>query len=501
MATYYVNQLGAGAQNGTSLGNAWSVANLNAPSSYTAGDTIILNGTISTQVTIQRSGTAGNPITLLFATGAKVSAAKWDSTGAILVYGNQSYVTIDGGATGTIGGPNGNASFVNGYIECTANGTGLANSVECVGILANEAKHFVVQNLAMYNLYVRTGTTDQIPSVPYGVAGIACFDNNGNGQNDLTFSNLLIHDTEIGIFTDYGVGGSNYTANQVTVYNCNWGGGTADRGAGATLSGLVVHDCWFYNFTNWNDTVGNQYHHNGWYSYAESGGTLTNPTYYKNKLGPGFGGSYQTSGIFVSNAAAGSTVNGATYYDNLFVAGAGEYCSNGMITFGSKAGTSRIYNNTFIGGVQQAVRGGGTTDIQNNVFKTETGTAIAFDTSATLTSSHNSFFNSSAVSPFVAVVSGSDVSKTLLQWQGLGYDLSPVTADPNLDANYVPQAGSPVIGVGSDQSAYFTTDYAGTAWAGGTGWGIGALKASGSGSTGGSSLSGKITLSGKVIIK
>ncbi len=483
MSIFYVTQNGAGARNGTSLGNAWSVTDFNAPATYIGGDTIRLEGTITSQIAVQHGGSAGNIVTILFGTGAKLSSPIWDSTGAIVVYANLSYITIDGGAVGYIGGPSGNVLNVNGIIECTANGTILANQLPSRGIYTVSAKHFTVQNLAIINLYVRTSTTDlNISNSPNTVSGIEVEDSDGNGVNNLLFSNLLIHDTQVGIFCDYGIGDSNYIIDHVEVYNCNWGGGTGDRGVGATLSGLVVHDCWFHDFAAWNDTVSvgdSKYHHNGWYAYAESGGTLTNPTFYKNKLGPGFGGQYQTSGLFVSSAAVGSTVSSATYYDNLFVAGAGEYCSNGMITFGVKAGINRIYNNTFIGGIQQALRGGGDTDIQNNLFSSETGTAIAYDTSSgTLTSSHNAFYNLSVIAPFV-VASGSDVAKTLVQWQGLGYDLSPITTDPNLDVNYVPQTGSPVIGVGSDQSAYFSTDYAGTAWAGGTSWGIGALKALG----------------------
>ena len=42
------------------------------------------------------------------------------------------------------------------------------------------------------------------------------------------------------------------------------------------------------------------------------------------------------------------------------------------------------------------------------------------------------------------------------QWQALGFDTHGVTADPNLDSNYIPQAGSAAIGKGTNLTSQCT---------------------------------------------
>ena len=116
-STWFITQAGAGSGNGTSLINACSESNHNAGTlAILPGDTVILHGTFTGTLNIINSGSSGNIITYLFDTGAKFSAAVWSqSTGAIGMNGI-SYVTINGGATGTIGGINGNPSLANGII-------------------------------------------------------------------------------------------------------------------------------------------------------------------------------------------------------------------------------------------------------------------------------------------------------------------------------------------------------------------------------------------------
>lgn len=71
--TYYITQSGAGLQDGTSLANAWSAVNFNDTANWSStentakidpGDTAILSGTFTSQLTIGQSGTSGNPITI-----------------------------------------------------------------------------------------------------------------------------------------------------------------------------------------------------------------------------------------------------------------------------------------------------------------------------------------------------------------------------------------------------------------------------------------------------
>ena len=98
-ATYYVTQSGAGSKNGTSLANAWSVANYNASGTPTGGDTIYFSGTITSTVVPGKSGTGnGNGRLTLDFSGAALTAPA-------LSFSNISYLTLNGGtiAAGTDG--------------------------------------------------------------------------------------------------------------------------------------------------------------------------------------------------------------------------------------------------------------------------------------------------------------------------------------------------------------------------------------------------------------
>ena len=148
---HYVTQAGAGLQTGTAAA-PWSVADLNDEWSQVApGDTVVLMaGNITSQITISASGAAGNPITILFAPGATMSVPAWSGNGAISIPG-LSYIVIDGGATGAIGGYGANGT-PNGIIENSANGTNLANKVNTCGIaLTGSCTNVTIQNLVIAN--------------------------------------------------------------------------------------------------------------------------------------------------------------------------------------------------------------------------------------------------------------------------------------------------------------------------------------------------------------
>lgn len=94
--SYFVTQSGAGSQNGLSLANAWSVANFNASSAPTGGDTVFFSGSITTQVGAKSgTGNGASRLTLDF-TSATLSVSGTD----ILISGDN-YVTITGGKIAT----------------------------------------------------------------------------------------------------------------------------------------------------------------------------------------------------------------------------------------------------------------------------------------------------------------------------------------------------------------------------------------------------------------
>lgn len=460
MATKYISPSGAGTQDGSSAANALSVSLHNA-GSFSPGDVIrITSGTYASTLIPPSSGTAGNEILYLAESGAIFSKGVWAAnTGAIYI-GNKSHIVIDGD----------NVLI----IRNTANGTGLANSVESCGIYLQETKFCTVKNLEISNIYVRSGTTEAID----GGYGIRSVNSNGNGVNDLLVTNCTIHDVTAGIGFDYGVGDHDFTFSDNTIYNVNWGIAGGDRGATCTLSGLRVTGNRIYGFSAWDDTVANSFHHNGIFVFADNG-TLTAPEVYGNHIGPGFGGAYQTSGIYINGHVLTPRV-----YNNIIECDPGEYSANGLITIGSlETTTLDVFNNTLIGGgTGECIHISGTPgvaqtfNIQNNIGAGGGGgqfIGIYINGSITLNSDHN-LIHDFAANPFSYSATSSSSLKSLPQWQALGFDTDAITSDPNLDAEYAPQAGSPAIDAGTDLSAYFTTDYNGDAR--NDPWDIGAIR-------------------------
>jgi len=161
--TVYISQSGAGSANGTSSANAYALTWLNTAGNWgtgvgqiNPGDTITLEGAITSPITIAASGTAGHVTTLLFDTGAYMSRPYWvngltaydgwDNVGNIkqgaIMAGNLSYFTIDGGT--------------NGFIECADNGQTKTTQWDCAGIFIQSPQYVTIQNLLIKNLYTRT---------------------------------------------------------------------------------------------------------------------------------------------------------------------------------------------------------------------------------------------------------------------------------------------------------------------------------------------------------
>jgi hypothetical protein len=162
-AQWYVTDQGTGTKVG-SVGNTWSIAGLNAWTNITAGDTIHLQGTITNAITCGGSGDTGNPVTILFDSGAVLEAPYWGN-GAIII-GNNTNIVIDGG--------------VNGLIQATANGSGLAYTNGSIGVYigapsgANDPGYITVQNLTISNMYKRIAGIAEV-SVPHDTISIKIY--------------------------------------------------------------------------------------------------------------------------------------------------------------------------------------------------------------------------------------------------------------------------------------------------------------------------------------
>jgi hypothetical protein len=489
-ATYYVTQAGAGSADGSSLGNAASIATL-ASHTAAAGDTISLNGTITSQIVVHNGGSSGSPVTYLFASGAKMSKGTWGGAAALDIGGN-SYVTVDGGATGTIGGYNGNPALANGIIESTTNGTGLTTQNNDGGITSHDCHNVIVKGLVIRNMYVRTtGGTD---TNQYGI-GFYDFWNGGTAPSNVTCTNCIFHDESTGCGFDYGPSASTLEMSFCTSYNCNWGGNAGDHGASSTLTGLLVHDNYFYNWQTWtssNAGVQAALHHNGFYGWAESGGSLRTVSAYNNFCGPGYDSTQSSAGLFFSG-----DIGSITIYNNILYADSGGSSSDGLIMVWKYKGANDtnlfVYNNTIVStgsaGVGIEVFSGGgsgtvtaTYTVKNNVIST-TATAIAdyYNTLNTLVADYNIGYNLNSSESYNSSSTGSAGFMNFASWQGLGYDTHGSSSNPNLNGSYVPQPTSSAISAGVNLSSVFTLDFAGLTRPASAAWDIGALQNSGGG--------------------
>jgi hypothetical protein len=462
----YVAQTATGSGSGADASDCKSIASINTTWTGAAGDTVHLVGTFTTELTVGGGGAAGNPVTILFEPNAKFSAPYWPTAwwggGAITVgtsgWGTP-YVTIDGGS--------------NGVIEATDNGTSLTYQTNAIGISAASCKNLTIQNLTIRNMYVRTGSTEKNGN---GVAiQSRCIAGN---VTDLTVSNCIITEANIGIDSDYGDSCSNYTFIANTITRVNWGGRCGDRNSSSHMTNLVVAKNVFNTFTNWNETATDLFHHNGFYAWAESGGHLSGVRVYGNLIGPNFGNQYCTSGVFFSGRISDILV-----YNNVFKENANDAPANGLITggFGNGYGGMQIYNNTFIGhGVGQAINigaGNGLYTVKNNLASgVVTFISDGYNASSTLVCDYNLGYNLNLSQAFSVSATDTSSFNTFAQWRNFGFDLHGLNANPNLDPNYIPQAGSPAIGAGTNLSGIFITDFAGNLRPASGNWDIGAYE-------------------------
>lgn len=484
METIYIAETAQGSDTGADAANAHSASWFNTAGNWSStkvsgkvgpGDVVHLVGTLITQLVVQGNGSSGNVITILFDPGAKFSSpTRTDS--CIYVY-LHSFIVVDGGATGTIGGRFGDPALANGLMECTDNGTELTYQNGGSGVFIRESHDVTVKGLVVANMYVRTRGGEQNAIG----AGISASDVNEHGVYNILVKNCIVHDAYIGINTDYGPGGHDYTVEECTVYNCNWGVKNSDRNSASTMTNFTVKGCWLHDWANWDDTVSNSWHHNGVFVFANYG-VCTNISIYdcwvsgKYTAATGAETNHATSGFYVN-----TNVNNVRIYNNVLLA-LGSAPGNGLITVAVYPGSTDpyIFNNTLVcdslvGGHLITVGWGVCTyHVKNNICVGGTAISRTYAASSGLDSDNNIFYTLLAMRPFATSTGSSEGSRTFAEWQGLGYDAHSIVADPLLDGTtYKLGAGSPAIGAGADLSTFFNTDAAGLDRPNGSAWDLG----------------------------
>ena len=105
----YISQSGSGGANGSSCSNAYPASFFNSSANWGAAETQIgpgttahLCGTIGTSLTAQGNGASGNPVTILFESGAKLSQPVCNAMTGCLSLNGRSFMVVDGGSDGVV---------------------------------------------------------------------------------------------------------------------------------------------------------------------------------------------------------------------------------------------------------------------------------------------------------------------------------------------------------------------------------------------------------------
>lgn len=469
-ADYYIAQTAAGDNDATSCANAkaitaltWGSGNMGA-----AGNTIHICGTITSTLTIGASGSAGQPITILFESGAKFSKgdnAAWGgdtapSTSSAIYASSKYYITIDGGT--------------NGIIENTDNGTGLGVSVNSHGIGMSAVSNIVIKNLTIKEIYKRTARSD-VDSNSYGV-GIWV----RNGSNITVNNNNIYGAFYCLVFTATTGDPSGLYVHHNNLSQMSTGIKIALDGS-TNYSNLNIYNNRIFDTYVWDGSWGTGlwHHRDGIHTWGNyTGKTIGTLNIYNNTFDgdwgaqSGWASPRVTGYIYVTDYTTPLLI-----YNNLFAPTDGTY-NNGWIdahTYGT--GTIEIYNNTFSGLVKKSIGGTGvylagtgswTATFKNNIFKTLYIGVYDPTSDSTITSDNNIFYDLNTVGR-----TGSAWYSSLSSWQGYlgggcpsatGNDCNSVTTDPKFvsSSDFSLQSDSPAIDAGDDLSASFTTDILGS---------------------------------------
>lgn len=476
----YIAQSAAGAASGTDCADAYAVTFFNTAANWGSGaaqigpgTTVHLCGTFTgtagaNMLTVQGSGTSGSPVTVLFESGAVMTAPYWSGANGAIELNSKSYIVVSGGS--------------NGIIENTANGSGFANHQNSIGIDAASTTNCEIKNLSILNIYVHSSASDNAIDQT-AMNAIKSYPPSTN----LTIDNNTIHDC--GWCLDgYGNG---YLVSGNNIYNMDHG---LAIGLGAGSAGnMTIHDNHIHDYANW-DTTTDAYHHDGIHAWGQ-GGTITSLTIYNN-LFDGDMGVNITGHIYLEQA-----VNDVQIYNNVFLQGAGSnpdntgivcYCNYGATT----ATGGQFYDNTVIGNSTISSGNGNTCvainqttsmSVENNVIE-GCYTLVSLNASPTFTVlDYNTYQDA-----------GSDFSSTTtLCWNGASFCTTNLAtwksnsggdahaqlktaAQINLSSIGQPLSGSAVIGAGTNLTSLGISaldfDKAGTARPSSGAWDAGAYE-------------------------
>jgi hypothetical protein len=421
---------------------AMTAATWNA-TTLAAGDIAYICGTLTASAGTQglinphNGGSTGNPIKIIFDTGAIIQAPYFGVDGGILLNGIN-FVTIDGANTGTI--------------KNTANGDGLANQQVTSGILISGGDTIEVKNLTLANLFVHTHNSSAGTSVQSSGIEIT-------GGTHITLDGNTVNQTYYGFFREASASGSNQNwGPNNTFTNFNWAFGVTAAGAGIVLNHINIFGNTITMSNSWDASDGAN-HHNGLYAFTDPSGNghITDLNYYNNLIKGAAGQSWTSTGEFFMSYGVPSP---HVFNNVMDSTGSSGDPANAYISpeFGTAASSTLIANNTIIGTSSAGYSSpygtitprcvildtnvAETSIIKNNICSTVAQNIVSTSGSS-FTSDYNDIYNDGVF----GVVNGTTYS-TFGAWQGAGFDTHGITSNANLNSSYVPNVGSPVIGAG-----------------------------------------------------
>jgi len=250
-ATTYVSQSGGTFSGGTACNGqtAISLATFNG-STPSPGDHIYWCGILTSEPIIGGSGTSGNPITITFDTGARISIPVFTTIG--FNFGSHNYIVVDGGTPcgpGTTcyaaesANPTGYPSGITGIVEATASGTALAHQPGPCQAIWLAGSNVEIKNLIIRNVYQHT------PGDGHGGAGDYSGIYIGGAESNLLVHDSDIHDVSAGIQGGSGPAVGNTFYNNA-LWNINWGISQGTT-TGQTQSNLTIRNNVFGSTANW----------------------------------------------------------------------------------------------------------------------------------------------------------------------------------------------------------------------------------------------------------
>lgn len=314
----YIAQTVAGGATGADCADAMAVSYFNSAGSWNTtptgiqigpGTTVHLCGTIATALSVQGDGAAGNVITVIWETGARLSLP----SGSLVAMNNHSYFLFDGGipcgpatACDSVEAANltGYAAGQAGIMENTANGSPspFPNQFLSRAFDGCDGCHDIeIRNIIVRNLYQHTDSTDVSGAASSTTWIWSCSSGttngcgNGGASNALSFHDLTCHD----VGNCIAIEKTNNTvidAHHMDIYRCNWAGEISGDELG-TQRVFLWHDNHMHDAINWDNPVSDCCHHNGIHSYIASGSGIKTLFYFYNNLSDGNWGNASTASM------------------------------------------------------------------------------------------------------------------------------------------------------------------------------------------------------------